>query len=44
MALSVLAALWLLGVAAHGEAQTADQPKRGGTVNMSAYADADTPT
>jgi ABC-type transport system substrate-binding protein len=41
MALPVLAALWLLGVAAHSEAQTADQPKRGGTVNMSAYADAE---
>src|SRR5918996_6485851 len=41
MALPVLAALWLLGVAAHGEAQTADQPKRGGTVNMAAYADAE---
>src|ERR671918_2191254 len=41
MALPVLAALWLLSVADYGDAQPADQPKRGGTVNMSAYADAE---
>ena len=44
ISLPVLAALWLLVVTVTSvptAAESADQPRRGGTVNMSAYADAE---
>ncbi len=44
ISLPVLAALWLLIAAATPvptEAESAGKPQRGGTINMSAYADAE---